>query len=107
MFRSLTRILGFCLTVAGFVLVVIDGTASIGSSRLVVTPLGSAAFWLFPNSFPILEPAVTRHIHPLLWDPVLLNFFLIPAALALIALGALLLFAGRRRGRPIGHASRL
>ena len=74
---------------------------------MIVTPLGTTAFALFPKYFPILEPAVARHIHPLLWDPVLLNFFLLPTALVLIVIGALLLYFGRPKPRLIGHASRL
>ena len=107
MFKTIVRITGFLLTVAGFVFLVIDGAATIGTGKLLTTPLGQTAFSLFPNSFPILQPAIERHVHPLLWDPLLLNFFLLPTFLALIVLGVLLLIIGRPRERPIGHPSRL
>jgi hypothetical protein len=97
MFRFIIRFLGLGLLLAGFAVGVIDGAKSLDQSSLVLTPLGAALFWLLPRQFPIIEPAVTRHVHPFLWDPVLLNLFLLPAVLVCLALGTLLLVLARRR----------
>ncbi len=101
--RFLVRASGLLLLAAGFVGLVIDGTKSVANGHVVFTPLGELAFMLFPRQFPILEPAVTRHVHPFLWDPVLLNFFLLPAAVIGFVLGALLLWLGQKPPEPIGY----
>lgn len=103
MIRFLVRFLGFVTMAAGFVSLVVDGTRSIANGALVFTPLGEVAFALFPTKFPLLEPAVTRYIHPFLWDPILLNILLMPASLLGLATGALLLWLGRKPAEPIGH----
>ena len=102
MFRFLLRVLGFLILAAGFVGLVIDGTRSIANSQVILTPMGELAFSLFPRSFPLLEPAVTR-LSPVLWDPVVRTLLLLPASVAGFALGALLLWLGRRRPEPIGY----
>jgi hypothetical protein len=42
-------------------------------------------------------------VHPWLWDPVLLNFFLLPASVLGFLLGALLIWIGRKPEEPIGY----
>jgi hypothetical protein len=101
MLRTLTRWMGYLLLAAAMGLGIYDGARSIAGAGLEATPLGAAAFWLFPKHFPILEPAVTRHVHPLLWDPVLLNLFLLPAALVLFVLGGIALFLGQQPRRAV------
>ncbi len=101
--RFLVRALGLVLLAAGFVGLVLDATKSVVNSGVRFTPLGELAFMLFPRQFPILEPAVTRHVHPLLWDPILLNFFLLPASVIGFVLGALLLWLGQKPPEPIGY----
>ena len=102
MLRFLARMVGLLLVAAGFVGLVIDGTRSMANSTVSFTPLGELAFLLFPKHFPILEPAVTRHVHPFLWDPILLNVFLLPASVVGFALGALLLWLGQKPEEPVG-----
>ncbi|MGL4242147.1 MAG: hypothetical protein ACRCTI_13650 [Beijerinckiaceae bacterium] len=97
MLRNLIRWTGYALLAAAMGLGVYDGARSLSVSGLATTPLGSVAFWLFPKQFPILEPAITRHVHPFLWDPVLLNLFLLPAVLVLFILGGVMLALGRER----------
>ena len=45
------------------------------------------------------QGAVKRATHPLVWDLGLGKVLLLPASLALFALGALFAYAGRRRRR--------
>jgi hypothetical protein len=102
MFRFFARIVGFILMAVGFVGLVIDGTRSIANGALSLTPLGEVAFKALPKHFPLIEPGVSRHVHPWLWDPVLLYIFLTPAALLAFGLGLLLIWLGQRPPEPIG-----
>ncbi len=103
MIRNLIRWTGYLLLGAAMVLGVVDGVRSISASMLDTTSLGALSFLLFPKHFPILEPAITRHVHPFLWDPVVLNLLLLPAALVLFVLGGLLMALGRPKPpTPIG-----
>jgi len=106
MFRFLARLIGFLLVAAGFVGLVVDGTRSIANGAIALMPLGELLFAVFPRTFPIIEPAVTRHIHPFLWDPILLNLFLLPASILAFLLGMLLLWVGRKPVEPIGYLAR-
>lgn len=106
MVRFLVRALGLLLLAGGFVLAVVDGTQSIAQSQLAFRPLGATAFALFPKSFPVLEPAVTRHLHPFIWDPLLLNVLLLPTALVLFVLGLVLVWLARPPAPTIGFSSR-
>ena len=106
MIRFLVRFAGFLLIAAAFVAVVIDGIRSIAAGRLVLTPLGEAGFRLFPKTFPLIEPGVVRHVHPVLWDPILLNLFTLPTWLVTGLLGIVLLYLGRRPAPPVGVLSR-
>jgi hypothetical protein len=106
MFRFLARLIGFLLVAAGFVGLVVDGTRSIANATVAFMPLGEVLFSAFPRFFPLIEPAVTRHIHPFLWNPILLNLFTLPASLLAFGLGALLLWVGRKPVEPIGYLAR-
>jgi hypothetical protein len=106
MLRFLVRALGFLLIAAGFVGLVIDGTRSIANGALGFTPLGQIAHAMLREKFLLIEPGVTRHVHPWLWDPVLLNFFLMPAALLAVLIGILLLWLGQKPQEPIGFLAR-
>lgn len=103
MFRFILRLVGFLLIAAGFVGFVVDGSRSIAAGEITYAPLGQILFQLMPGLFPMLEPAVTRHIHPALWDPVLLTVLLWPAAIVAFVLGLLLLWLGRKPPEPIGY----
>jgi hypothetical protein len=101
MLRILARILGFLALGGGMAAGIYDGAKSIADGGIALTPLGTTGFWLFPRQFPAIEPAVTRHIHPLLWDPLLLNFLMLPTVIVLFAGGTALLLAGRTAETPI------
>ena len=102
MVRFLLRALGLLLMAAGFVGLVIDATRSIANGAVSFMPLGDLALLLFPRNFATLEPAA-RGLHPALWDPVLLNVFLVPAAVLGVVLGALFLWLGQKPAEPIGY----
>ncbi len=103
MIRFALRLLGLLLVAAGFVGLIVDGTRSIANGEIVFAPLGQVLFQIFPKSFPMLEPAITRHVHPFLWDPILLNFLLLPASIVAFVLGLLLLWLGQKPPEPVGY----
>jgi hypothetical protein len=97
MIRFLTRTMALLLLAAGFAALVVDGVRSISGSRIVVTAFGETVFRIFPFSFPKLQPAVEQRLHPIVWDPFLLSFFVTPTWLILGFLGLLLFWLTRRR----------
>lgn len=106
MLRIISRTIGLLLLAAGFAALIVDGTRSIAASALKLSHFGDLCGQIFPNAFPLLQPAVERNIHPLLWDPILRGFFLAPSWLVLMAFGLLLLWMAQRRRTAIGYSSR-
>jgi hypothetical protein len=97
MTRFLTRTVALLLLAAGFAALVVDGVRSVAASKVVVTAFGETSYRLFPHSFPLLQPVVEQRLHPVLWDPFLLSFFLTPTWIVLGFLGLLLFWLARRR----------
>jgi hypothetical protein len=106
MVRFLLRLLGYVLIAAGFVSLVIDGARSIANSALQFTPLSATLSTLLGERYQSLQPAIERNLHPLLWDPVLLNLMRSPTALAALLLGFLLLRLGAQPEPTIGIVTR-
>jgi hypothetical protein len=105
MLRFIARALGLILIAAGFVGIVIDGTRSIANGAVMFTPLGEMAFRVFGERYLLLQPAIERHVHPLLWDPVVLNLTLLPGSVVAFLLGIVLLWLGQKPPEPIGFAT--
>lgn len=97
MIRFLTRTVALLLLAAGFAALVVDSVRSIAASRVLVTAFGETIFKIFPFSFPKLQPAIEQRLHPIVWDPFLLSFFVTPTWLILSFLGLLLFWLTRRR----------
>jgi hypothetical protein len=106
MFRFLLRILGYLAIAAGFVLLLIDGARSIANSELMLTSLNDLGLRFVGERFLLLQPAIERQIHPLLWDPVLSNILRLPGAVPGLALGFWLLWLGRQPVRQVGYLTR-
>lgn len=106
MIRFLVRFLGYGLVAAGFVSLVIDGARSIANSAPVITPLAETLATLLRERYALIQPAIERNIHPLLWDPVLLWLTLAPTALVALGLGFLLVRLGARPDAEIGIVTR-
>ena len=104
MLRFLARALGVILIAAGFVGIVIDGTRSIANGTVMFTPLGEVALRVFGERYLLLQPAIERHVHPLLWDPILLALTRLPGSVVAFLLGVVLLWLGQKRPQPIGFA---
>jgi hypothetical protein len=99
MLRFLARFSGLWLLAGALVALVVDGARTIAAAEMVTTPL--MALWLHagPASLEAMRLAVERSIHPWLWDPVLMAVLGLPGFAVMAGLGALLLWAGRKR-RP-------
>jgi hypothetical protein len=104
MVRFLFRLIGFLLLAVGFIALVLDGTKSIASNKIVMTPLGQTWTDIHSTSLQLLEAAVTRHVAEWLWNPVLLNILTSPTWLVLAVLGFVLLLLGRKKKPLIGYA---
>jgi hypothetical protein len=66
-----------------------------------LTALGQLWYWVHPGSLNLLQAGVERHIHPFLWDPIIINVLLAPAAVLFLAIGIVfgLIFRRRKRRR--------
>lgn len=106
MIRFLVRLLGYGLVAAGFVALVVDGARSIANSTPMITPLAETLALLLRERYALIQPAVERNVHPLLWDPVLLWVMLAPTALVALGLGFLLVRLGARPEPEIGVVTR-
>lgn len=63
------------------------------------TALGEVWFRVHPDSYQLLEPAISRHLSPLIWDYAALPLVTAPVALVL---GILTVIAWLLRGRGEG-----
>jgi hypothetical protein len=106
MIRFLFRFFGMWLLAGAFVALVIDGTRSIGASRIVLTPLGEAWSALHPQSLFSMQAWVEQRLIAWVWDPVLISLLFTPLWIVLGVLGLLFVLLGRPRARPIGYSSR-
>ncbi|WP_186421022.1 hypothetical protein [Bosea sp. CS1GBMeth4] len=104
--RFLVRMLGYVLVAGGFVVLLTDGARSIADSVLRVTPLGETLLALLGERFRLLQPAVERNLHPMLWDPLLIHLLQVPTAAAGLLLGIALLWLGAPPRPEIGIVTR-
>ena len=106
MIRFLVRVVALVALAGAFAALVVDGTRSIAAGALLLTSFGSTFVTLFPKQFAMIEPAVEKHINPLLWNPVLVDVFLLPTWAVLAIFALLLMWLARRRPAKIGYTSR-
>jgi hypothetical protein len=104
--RFFVRLVGFLCVAGGFVSLVVDGTRAIANGSWAPTPFGDVLQRAFPKTFPLIEPMVTRHIHPLLWDPILVRLFMAPTFIVALVFGFVLMALARRRQEEIGFATK-
>jgi hypothetical protein len=98
--KTLLRVLGIWLLLAGLIALAVDATRSLaGSGQLVLTPLGAYWYKIDPGSLNLFQAGVERHVHPYLWDPVILSILELPAFAVLCGVGVVLYWLGRMRKR--------
>jgi hypothetical protein len=91
------RVIGWNVLLAGAAVLVRDALVWIDTKHWAPITLGQLWYELNRSSLNLVQAVVQRHIHPFLWDPIIVNILLSWAFAVLIILGALLLFVFRRR----------
>lgn len=106
MIRFPLRLAGFLLIAAGFVALVIDGTRSIAGQRLLMTSVSDTWRAIHLDSLGEVQKALQASGPAWLWDPLALTLLALPTSAVGLALGTLLMLAGRRREPQIGVIGR-
>ena len=96
------KFFGWALVIIAILLGIWDLVAWLVLGKLVLLDVGT--FWhrIHPNSLLVLEPVISRYVHPYLWNPVIVGILLAPVMLVLLIIGfiiliSLKLFGGIRR----------
>jgi hypothetical protein len=103
MIRFLLRFFGLLILAGGFVAMVIDGTRTIASNQLRITPRKDHWVEWHAASLQTLQTTLERYI-PWLWDPLMVNILAAPTFAVLGIAGAFLILIGRKKRRLIGYA---
>jgi hypothetical protein len=103
MIRFLIRFLGIWILAGAFIALVYDGTKTIASNAVHITPLGLVWRNVHASSLLLLQPGIERHVAPWLWPPIQ-TVLEQPAWLVFGILGALLILLGRKKKPLIGYA---
>lgn len=106
MFRLLLRFLGLCLLAAAVVGLIVDTTHGLSSKTLVFTSIGESLAALLPAKLDLARDYIERHVHPFVWDPVLVHLLRLPQWLVLGVIGALALRLGGKPAPKFGFSSR-
>jgi hypothetical protein len=105
MIRLFFRFLGVLLLAAAFAALIVDGTKSIAASAILYTPTSDTASQIFPEKFKLLQPTLER-IHPMLWNPVMVDILRLPVWIIIASFGIVCLLLGRKPRPKIGYSSR-
>ena len=97
--RLVFRTAGFVSLALAVVFAISDGSRAIAQSDIGFKPLGQIWFEFSPESLNLSQAVVQRHLHPVIWDPMLQNLLTWPAWAVFAPLGLILLWAGARRYR--------
>lgn len=94
------RLLGGWAILTAIVALVYDLTHSYQTdAKFVFASLGKDWYAISPSTLNLLQASVERHMHPILWDPVLLSLLKAPATGVFAVLGVGLYAIGLRRRR--------
>lgn len=74
-----------------------DVTRSVNSKTTVVTSIATQWRAVSPQSLTNVQNAVSKNLHPLVWDPLIWRMLLLPGWLLFGAFGLVLAYLGRRR----------
>jgi hypothetical protein len=95
--RLFLRVLGTWLLGVALILLIIDGTRSLGASELVFTSLADNWTWLNADSLAVVRAFVAERFFGLVLEPVTEFILACPGWAVLAVPGALLAWAGRSR----------
>jgi hypothetical protein len=104
MLRLLIRFSGLLLLAAGFVALIVDGTRSLAGGGLMPMTLGDGLRDLVPGAYRAAENGASQ-VAAFLWDPVATTLLLIPASVALCALGAAMIVVSHKPQSRLGYWS--
>ena len=95
------RFLGGFFLLVGALALINDLTKwQLGISESFATPLFDYMAAFAPGSLAALEKAVSSHLAPIIWDPIILSLLSLSLWLSFTLAGLALLWLGRRRQRP-------
>jgi hypothetical protein len=96
----LLRLLAIIFGALGLAALGLDLSETMGSDRgFQMRAIGEYWFRIDPNTLQLAQPAIERHVTPLLWDPVIQTVLTWPAAVVLFVLAVLLAGVSWRRRR--------
>jgi hypothetical protein len=94
------RTLGVWSLLAAMIALTIDGTRSLATpGQLQMARLAETWNQVSGESMAAFQAGVETHVHPFLWDPVILAVLQVPTWIFFTGLGLLLYWLGRRRER--------
>lgn len=92
------RTLGVWSLLAAMVALTLDGTRALATpGQFQMTRLGETWFRISSDTLNMFQAGVERHVHPFLWDPVIMSILQVPTWVFFTGLGLLLYWLGRRR----------
>ena len=96
------QFLGWAFVIIALLLGIWDLVSWFVLGKFVVPDVGSVWYLAHPDSLLVLEPAISRYLHPYLWNPVIVGILLAPIMLVSLIIGfmiliSLKLFGGTRR----------
>ncbi|MBH68442.1 MAG: hypothetical protein CMM58_08825 [Rhodospirillaceae bacterium] len=89
--RRLLKSLGWALATLGILLGSWDIAISVWVDAILLTDLGTVWHKLHARSLLLIESAISRYMHPYLWNPIVLGILLAPLAMVLLIMGLLIL----------------
>jgi hypothetical protein len=93
------RFLAWLFIALGLGVFAYDVWVFLNSGAVRLTALGQLWYWIHPGSLNLVQAVVERYIHPFLWDPIIINVLLAPAAVLFVGIGILFALLFRRRKR--------
>ena len=95
--RLLLRIVGTILIAFAVILLIIDGTKTLGANSLVITPLGEAWAGISAPSLEAVKSFISTRLFGAVLDPVVAGILGLPGWGVVGVPGLLLAWAGRSR----------
>lgn len=90
------RLVALVIALLALTVLAVDLWQGPGSGEaLRLSVLGEWWFWAHPSSLQLMQPALERHVSPLLWDPVMLTLLEGSLAIELGILAAVTWLGGR------------
>lgn len=97
--RWLSSITGWLFLLIAITIGVLDVNSWIMSEKFVLSDIGSIWYSIHPTSLQVIEPIVSRYIHPGIWNSFIMTILLWPAMLAFGLIGLVLVLFSRHKTR--------